>query len=58
VDEGFGKIRASEVRKQKTEERDAALLLLAGRFPRIWVPTFASESACADARGATAGRVR
>jgi len=36
------KIRASEVRKQKTDERDAALildLLLADRFPRIWVPT-------------------
>jgi len=36
------KIRASEVRKQKTDERDAALildLLLAKRFPRIWVPT-------------------
>src|SRR5690348_7683513 len=37
-----GKIRASEVRKQKTDERDAQLileLLLANRFPRIWVPT-------------------
>jgi len=37
-----GKIRASEVRKQKTDERDAAHileLLLAHRFPRIWVPT-------------------
>jgi transposase len=36
------KIRASEVRKQKTDERDAALildLLLSKRFPRIWVPT-------------------
>jgi transposase len=36
------KIRASEVRKQKTDKRDAALildLLLAKRFPRIWVPT-------------------
>jgi len=36
------RIRASEVRKQKTDERDAALileLLLANRFPRIWVPT-------------------
>ena len=34
------KIRASEVRKQKTDERDAALildLLLTKRFPRIWV---------------------
>jgi transposase len=36
------KIRASEVRKQKTDERDAALildLLLSHRFPRIWVPS-------------------
>ena len=36
------KIRASEVRKQKTDERDARLildLLLAKRFPRIWLPT-------------------
>ena len=36
----WAKIRASEVRKQKTEERAAALildLLLANRFPRIWV---------------------
>jgi transposase len=36
------KIRASETRKQKTDERDAALildLLLAKRFPKIWVPT-------------------
>jgi len=36
------RIRASEVRKQKTDERDARLildLLLAKRFPRIWVPT-------------------
>ena len=36
------KIRASEVRKQKTDERDAPLildLLLAKRFPKIWVPT-------------------
>ena len=36
------KIRASEVRKQKTDERDALLILdlmLANRFPRIWVPT-------------------
>ena len=36
------KIRASETRKQKTDERDAALildLLLANRFPKIWVPT-------------------
>jgi transposase len=37
-----GKIRASELRKQKTDQRDARLileLLLANRFPRIWVPT-------------------
>ena len=36
------KIRASEVRKQKTDERDARLildLLLMNRFPRVWVPT-------------------
>src|SRR6266849_3374093 len=36
------KIRASEVRKQKTDERDARLILdlmLAKRFPKIWVPT-------------------
>ena len=36
------RIRASEVRKQKTDERDARLildLLLAERFPKIWVPT-------------------
>jgi transposase len=36
------KIRASEVRKQKTDQRDALLildLLMAKRFPRIWVPT-------------------
>jgi transposase len=36
------RIRAMEVRKQKTDRRDAALLLqllLEHRFPRIWVPT-------------------
>jgi len=36
------KIRASEVRQQKHDRRDAALLLrllAEGRFPRIWVPT-------------------
>ncbi len=36
------KIRASDLRKQKTDERDALLILnlmLANRFPRIWVPT-------------------
>jgi len=35
-------IRASAVRQQKTDQRDAALildLLLANRFPRIWVPS-------------------
>ena len=37
-----GKIRSSDLRKQKTDERDALLILdlmLANRFPRIWVPT-------------------
>ena len=36
------KIRASEVRQQKHDRRDAELilkLLLEGRFPRIWVPS-------------------
>jgi transposase len=36
------RIRASEVRKQKTDERDARLildLLLSKRFPKIWIPT-------------------
>jgi transposase len=36
------KIRASDLRKQKTDERDALLILelmLGDRFPRIWVPT-------------------
>jgi transposase len=36
------KIRAAEVRKQKTDRRDAALLLqllMEDRFPRIWVPS-------------------
>ena len=36
------KIRAAEVRKQKTDARDAAHileLLVANRFPKIWVPT-------------------
>jgi transposase len=36
------RIRASEVRRQKTDKRDAALLLqllLEGRFPRIWTPS-------------------
>jgi transposase len=40
------KIRASEVRKQKTGERDAALILaplLSKDFPRIWVPTSAER---------------
>jgi transposase len=35
-------IRASEVRQQKHDRRDAALLLkllLEGRFPRIWIPS-------------------
>jgi len=37
-----GKIRASEVRKQKTDRRDAEQLLrllVEERFPRIWVPS-------------------
>jgi transposase len=37
-----GKIRAMEMRKQKTDRRDAALLLklpLENRFPQVWVPT-------------------
>ncbi len=36
------KVRASEVRKQKTDRRDAELLmrlLLENRFPKIWVPS-------------------
>ena len=36
------KIRSSEVRRQKTDERDAELLLdllRTGRFPRIWTPS-------------------
>ena len=35
------RIRASEVRRQKTDKRDASHileLLVTGRFPRIWVP--------------------
>jgi len=39
------RIRAADVRKQKTDARDAALLLellLSGRFPRLWRPS-ASE---------------
>jgi transposase len=36
------RIRAAEVRSQKTDRRDAALILklmLEERFPRIWIPT-------------------
>jgi len=36
------KIRAMEVRKQKTDRRDAELLLtllVQGRFPQVWVPS-------------------
>ena len=36
------RIRASEVRYQKTDERDAELLLdllRTGRFPRLWIPS-------------------
>jgi transposase len=39
-------IRASMVRKQKTDARDAAHLLellLSGRFPRLWRPTLAER---------------
>src|SRR5438309_1445163 len=35
------RIRASYVRRQKTDKRDAAhilKLLLEGRFPRLWIP--------------------
>jgi transposase len=42
------KIRASAERKQKTDRRDAALLLqllLENRFPRIWIPTPAERDA-------------
>ena len=41
-----GKIRAAEVRRQKTDRRDAEhllQLLLEDRFPRIWVPTLAER---------------
>ncbi len=37
-----GQIRASYVRKQKTDKRDAGhilKLLVEGRFPRIWMPS-------------------
>lgn len=37
-----GKIRAMEVRKQKTDRRDAELLLrllLEDRFPEVWIPS-------------------
>ena len=40
------KIRASDVRQQKHDRRDAALLLrllMEGRFPRIWVPSSAEK---------------
>ncbi|MGA7847844.1 MAG: transposase [Terriglobales bacterium] len=39
-----GQIRASYVRQQKTDKRDAAhilKLLVEGRFPRIWMPSSA-----------------
>lgn len=41
-----GRIRAAETRSQKTDRRDAELilkLLLEGRFPRIWMPTEAER---------------
>ena len=40
------RIRAGEVRRQKTDRRDAALLLellRQNRFPRIWTPTLAER---------------
>jgi transposase len=40
------RIRAAETRSQKTDRRDAELILrlmLEGRFPRIWVPTEAER---------------
>src|ERR1700683_1010592 len=42
---GAAKIRASGERKQKTDRRDAELLLRLAedRFPRIWVPTAAER---------------
>jgi transposase len=42
------RIRASEVRKQKTDRRDAARildLLLTEQFPRIWVPSLEERDA-------------
>jgi len=42
------KIRAAEPRKQKTDRRDAELilkLLIEGRFPQIWMPTEAERDA-------------
>src|SRR2546425_6578199 len=42
------KIRASVVRKQKTDRRDAEhlqVLLREDRFPRIWVPTLGERDA-------------
>ncbi len=42
------RIRASEVRKQKTDRRDAARildLLLTGQFPAIWVPSLEERDA-------------
>jgi transposase len=40
------RIRASDVRYQKTDDRDAELLLdllRTGRFPRIWIPSLAER---------------
>jgi transposase len=42
------KIRAMEVRKQKTDRRDAELLLkllLEGRFPEVWIPSLEMRDA-------------
>ena len=44
------KIRASEVRQQKHDRRDAQLLLrllAEGRFPRIWTPSSEAEGSAA-----------
>jgi hypothetical protein len=52
-------IRASYVRKQKTDKRDAGhilKLLVEGRFPKLWVPTVEQrECAAAVAASAQAG---
>jgi len=47
-------IRAAMVRKQKTDDRDALHildLLVANRFPRIWVPSPAGRATCDSSCG-------